>query len=169
MQGEEFSYLGQIFSTCLDKILTSSYDSVISAIDKLLAGWGRNRVLTIMGKIQVIKSLAIPKLVHLLMSLPSPTPDMINRLNKIFYTFIWDGNPDKISRSVFIEDYSAGDLKMTHIGVFDKALKATLINRIFHGKKEYGWIALFCLGNTISIDSFKYVCRSNKKSIGSFQ
>ena len=25
---------------------------------------------------------------------------------------------------------------MTHIGVFDKALKATWINRIFHGKKE---------------------------------
>ena len=138
MQGKEFRYLDQIFSTFLDKILTSNYDPVISATDKPLAGWGKNRILTIMGKIQVIKSLAIPKLVHLLMSLPSPTPDRINRLNKIFYTFIWDRNPDKIFTSVLIEDYSAGGLKMTHIGVFDKALKATWINRILHiiGKKK---------------------------------
>ena len=54
------------------------------------------------------------------MSLPSPTPDMMNRLNKIFYTFLWDGNPDKISRKVLKEDYSAGGLKMTDIEVFDK-------------------------------------------------
>ena len=168
LQGEEFSYLGQFFSTSLDKILTSNYDPVISAIDKLLAGWGKNRILTIMGKIQVTKSLAIPKLVHLLMSLPSPTPDMMNRLNKIFYTFIWDGNPDKISRKVLIEDYSAGGLKMTNIEVFDKALKATWINRMFHGKKEEGWIALFCLGKAISIDRFKYMCRSNKKTLVAF-
>ena len=92
-----------------------------------------------MGKIQVITSLAISKLVHLLMSLPSPTPDIISHLNKIFYTFMWDGNPDKISRSVLIEDYSAGGLKMTHIGMFDRALKATWINRILHGKKKEGW------------------------------
>ena len=57
------------------------------------------------------------------MSLPSPAPDMMNHLNKNFYTFIWDGNPDKISRSVLIEYYLAGSLKMTHTGVFDKALK----------------------------------------------
>ena len=82
---------------------------------------------------------------------------MMNRLNKIFYTFIWDGNPDKISRKVLIEDYSVGGLKMTDIEVFDKALKATWINRMFHGKKEEGWIALFCLGNAISIDRFKYI------------
>ena len=116
-----------------------------------------------MDKIQVIKSLAILKLVHLLMRLPSPTPDMINRLNKISYTFIWDTNPYMISGSVLIEDYSADGLKMTHIGVFDKALKATWGNRIIHGKKKEGRIALFCLGNSISIDSYKYVCRSNKK------
>ena len=58
---------------------------------------------------------------------------------------------------------------MTHIGVFDKALKAKWINRIFHGKKEEGWIALFCLSNAMSIDSFKYVCRSNKKTLVAFR
>ena len=63
---------------------------------------------------------------------------------------------------MLIEDYSAGGLKMTHIGVFDKALKAAWINRILDGKKDEGWIALFCLGNAFSIDNFKYVCRSNK-------
>ena len=35
-------------------------------------------------------------------------------------------------------------------------------------KKEEGWIALFYLGNAISIDSFKYVCRSNKKTLVAF-
>ena len=84
LQGEKFSYLGQFFSTSLDKTLTSNYDPVISATGKLLAGWEKNRILTIMGKIQVIKSLAILKSVHLLTSLPSPTPDMLNRLNKFF-------------------------------------------------------------------------------------
>ena len=39
LQGEEFSYLGQIFSTSLDKILTFNYYPVISTIDKLLIPW----------------------------------------------------------------------------------------------------------------------------------
>ena len=57
LQGEKFSHLGQVFSTSLDKILIFSYDPVRSAADKVLEGWGKNPILTIVGKIQVIKSL----------------------------------------------------------------------------------------------------------------
>ena len=48
-QGEEFIYLGPIFSTSLDKIPTSNYDPVISTIDKLLAGWGKEQNINYYG------------------------------------------------------------------------------------------------------------------------
>jgi hypothetical protein len=46
------------------------------------------RKLTLLGKITVIKILALPKLIHLLTSLPNLPQAKINDLNSLFYNFI---------------------------------------------------------------------------------
>ena len=53
-----------------------------------------------MGKIVVIKSYALPKLIYPLTSLPNPPKEAIKGIEKMMYDFIWDGKPDKIKREI---------------------------------------------------------------------
>ena len=43
----------------------------------------------------MIKTLALPKLIHLFTSLPNLKQSMLNELNKLFINFIWDGKTEK--------------------------------------------------------------------------
>ena len=54
------------------------------------------RSLTLFGKITIIKTLSIPKLLYPAHFIPVPT-EIIKKANKIFYTFIWKSK-DRIKR-----------------------------------------------------------------------
>ena len=81
------------------------------------------RDLTYSGKVTVIKTLAFPILVQCLTVLPNPPDSVLNDIQEIFYKFWWNGKKDKIKRSVIINEYEEGGLKMPHIQSFYKALK----------------------------------------------
>ena len=59
----------------------------------------------------------------------------------MFYTFIWDGKKDKISRDQLIKDYSDGGCKMIHLPSFSKSMKLSWVQRLFHS--ESSWKNLF--------------------------
>jgi hypothetical protein len=64
-----------------------------------------------MGKITVIKSLALSKLVHLLTALPILAQSRLNELTSLFYNFIWNNKPDRVKRNVtLIGDITQGGL-----------------------------------------------------------
>ena len=75
----------------------------------------RHRKLTLMGKIVVIKSYALPKLIYPLTSLPNPPKETIKRVEKMMYDFIWDAKPDKIKQEILTSDYDKGGLRMINI------------------------------------------------------
>jgi hypothetical protein len=54
-----------------------------------LKSW-QHRKLTLLGKSTAIKTLALPKLIHLLTSLPNLPQAKRNDLNSLFYNFIWN-------------------------------------------------------------------------------
>ena len=62
----------------------------------------------------MIKTLALPKLIHLLTSLPNLEQALFNDLIKLFFNCIWDGKPEKIKRNTLIADFEDGGLKMIH-------------------------------------------------------
>ena len=68
-----------------------------------------------MGKIVVIKSYALPKLIYPLTSLPNPPKETIKRVEKMMYDFIWDAKPDKIKQEILTSDYDKGGLRMINI------------------------------------------------------
>ncbi len=57
----------------------------------------QKRTLTLIGKITVVKSLAIPNLVHAMMVLPIPGTQILNKIQKAIREFIWDGEKANIS------------------------------------------------------------------------
>ena len=73
----------------------------------------RWRGLTLLGRIQIVKTFAIPKFMYKA-SLISVSEDRIKDVNKLLYSFIWKGN-DRIKRTVLINDIENGGQKMLDI------------------------------------------------------
>ena len=67
-------------------------------MEKLLSGWLYCH-LSPFGKVTVIKSLALSKLSHIALVIPTPSKTMIKRIEKIFYNFLWNGKSDKVNRN----------------------------------------------------------------------
>ena len=79
------------------------------------------------GKITVLKTFALPKLIYPLTVLNNPP----KKINIEIFDFIWDSKPDKIKRSVIVQNYKNGGLRLTNIDYFIEALKAGCVRKIF--------------------------------------
>ena len=66
-----------------------------------------------MGKIQIIKTFAVPKSMFRASVIPIPN-DLVKEVNSIYYNFIWNGN-DKVMCCALILDIDKGELKMLDI------------------------------------------------------
>ena len=117
-----FRVLGITFSVNLNDMPGLNYDTIITEVERTLVPW-RQRKLTPIGKICILKTFTIPRLTTLFMTIPRPSPETIKSLNKLFYLFIWDYKPDKISRAKLTQSYPRGGLKMTDIEVFITSLQ----------------------------------------------
>ena len=105
-------------------------------IQQTIKQW-KQRFITPIGKVTIIKSLLLPKLIHLFQSLPNPSDQFYTELNTLLYNFIWDGPTDRIKRNTLIKQYAEGGLKMIDIKSFALAIKLTWIRRILTDRK---WI-----------------------------
>ena len=124
----KFDILGVEFTTSLANITDINIEKKIIGIQKEINNW-TNRDLTPFGKIVVIKSLLLAKIVHILISLPTPSGKLIRKLNCLFFNFLWDNKPDKIKRSIAMKKLEKGGISMIDLSTFDKSLKLTWLRR----------------------------------------
>ena len=149
-----FKILGVTFTTELYNIWDVNTNEILTKIETLCSKWSK-RKLTLLGRITVIKSLALAKFIHLFLALPNPPGELIKKLDKLFYKFLWNSGPDRIKRSVIIKDLQAGGLRMININIFIKALKLSWLRRVIKTSKNESWFSLskidfqtiFCLGS----------------------
>ena len=95
-----------------------------------------HRKLTLMGKITVVKTFALPKLIYPFTVLADPTKQIINKLTSEIFSFIWDSKPDKIQRTRLYQDYKNGGLRLINLEHFIYSLKASWLKRIFENENE---------------------------------
>jgi exonuclease III len=126
---EPFKILGIIFSTDLQKMCSLNFEKQLGKTRRIIFSWS-NRLLTINGKITIIKSQILPLFVQLFIALPNPDNNFFKQLNTMLYKFIWNGKRDKIKRTVLINDYKDGGLKMIDPLSFCRYLKVTWIKRL---------------------------------------
>ena len=81
------SFLGIEFNVELTKIPKMNFSKVVSKIAKLLTWW-KKRCSTPIGKVTVIKNLAISKLNHIIMDGPLGRTKYIKQLESKFYAFL---------------------------------------------------------------------------------
>ena len=133
---KSFSLLGVEFTTDLKDITDKNILKKLTEMTIELKQWSK-RDLTPFGKITVIKTLIISKIVHLLINLPTATPKVIKELNTLFYRFLWNDKPDKIKRVITNLHYSQGGLNMIDLNKFDQSLKLTWIRRFFSTSSKW--------------------------------
>ena len=89
-----------------------NFDEILKSIKEKLQfrNW---RNLTILGRIQIVKTFVIPIFMYRA-GLVSVNKDVIKEANKIIFQFIWKGK-DKVKRSTLIGDVENGGLKAPHL------------------------------------------------------
>ena len=134
-----FEMLGIKFSVNLREMIDINYDNKLLNIKKIIDQW-KGRKLTPLGRLSIIKSLLIPKLNHLILTLPNPGEEYLKKIEFEFYKFLWGSNVHKIKKNTIVQDYRFGGLKMTDYNECIVALKSSWIRRMIHANNK--WVRL---------------------------
>ena len=132
----KFTILGVEFTTSLEDISDRNIEKKLFDMQKEINVWMK-RDLTPFGKITVIKTLVISKIVHIFLALPSPSEKIFVKIEKMLFEFLWDGKPDKIKRSFAKNNIEKGGLGMIDIRLFEKSLKLTWIRRYLNSDPKW--------------------------------
>ena len=98
----------------------------IERIKNILNSWSARR-LNLLGKITIIKTLAVSQIVHVLTSLQTHQ-GALKEINTLLYDFLRERRGNKIKMTEMINDYDKGGLKMIDIQIFNKSLKIKWVN-----------------------------------------
>ena len=107
----------------------------MAEVEKILLNCSRTNT-TLAGRVLVIKSLALSKLVHFFIALPTPPKEFMRNINKKFYYFLQKGKPLLKSKTMElnIED---GGLKMVNIIRFEETLKIKWLKKLVLSKEVW--------------------------------
>jgi len=162
-----FRALGVIFSTETDSTPEMNYKGILNKIKRIFGMWKR-RSLTLQGKTTVIKTLVLSKLIYFLINMPRPPDQLLKRIEKECYTFLWDGKRSKIRKEVMVKTCREGGLGMVDLDKFDKSLKAAWIIRLI--KNDQQWQKLNGIGRKIRdiASTGGYIGKSVQKQLNPF-
>ena len=94
-----FTVLGTKFSTDVKQITSINYEGKLTEIKRILNTWSKCQI-THLGKITVINTLALSRLIYLFVSFPDPLDDFLHELNTLLFQFLWGGKQSKIGKIV---------------------------------------------------------------------
>ena len=105
---EPIKALGLHYTYNLKLLHEKNFLERLDSVKKLINIWS-SRGLSMYGKVTVIKSLIIPKLVYISSVLPTPK-GIIQELNRLLFKFLWKGT-DKVTRLSAINEYENDRLR----------------------------------------------------------
>ena len=109
----------------------------IIKIESILNSWSARR-LTLLGKITIIKSLAVLQIVYLLSALPT-AQEILQKINSLLYNFLWGSKSKKIKRTEMINEYDKGGLKMIDIQSLNAYLKIKWVHSYLNTDNKGKW------------------------------
>ena len=104
-----------------------SFSQTLKSIKESTSVW-KWRGLSLLGRILLVKTFAIPKLVFRASVIPL-SKDLIKEANSVLYNFIWNGK-DKVKRLALISDIEMGGLKMLDIQFMICAKRVTCLKKL---------------------------------------
>ena len=154
MSGEPVYALGVHFTYDLEVSEKKNFFDKLGSLKKTLNMWSQ-RDLSIVGRINIIKTLALSKVVFICSVMNTPK-DFSKEVNKITFDFIWNHKPAKIKKTTLIEQKTAGGLDMKDFSLFDKALKLNWVKRLCsNSDAPWQYIPKSLLANVGGTELFK--------------
>lgn len=123
------------------------------------------RDLTPIGKITIIKTLALPKLIHLFSALPDPPKQVLEELNKIFFKFIWGYKVEKLKRNTIVGNYDEGGLNMVHLASYISYIKLKWVKRYLADNEGIWQHMLHSILNLRNVD---FIFHLSKEKLNEF-
>ena len=120
--------LGIYFTYDWKKYQELNFENIIKSINQSINAW-QWRNLTSMGRIQIIKTFAIPKFMFGAAQIPL-TKDVLKEVNTTLFRFLWRGK-DKIKRRSLISDYKKGGRRMPHIDTLVKTQRFLCLKKYY--------------------------------------
>ena len=124
--------LGIYFSCQKEEVTVHNFEERLNQIQKTINLWSM-RGLSLFGKVTIIKTFLIPKLLYVSSIIETPY-DILRRMERMIYKFLWKG-PDKVTRNSVINTLEQGGLNLTDIETQVKALRLSWIPRILDERK----------------------------------
>ena len=127
---DSFKLLGINFNTDLDKMAKENYTEKIKLLNrkKNSNSMAAPNGITV-GKGDSYKTMLIPILNHLFITLPNSSESIVNEINNILFTFLWN-KKTKLKTSICVKQCCEGGLKIINIKAFIDALKLTWLRRL---------------------------------------
>ena len=134
----------------------------ILEMEKLISVW-KSRNLTLVGKITIIKTLLISKIIHILLSLPRPSEELFKNIEEVFKKILWNDKPPKFKLSTLELQTANGGLQFPDIRKIDTTMKASWVKRIY--KSDEGWASTPIFYGLDNIYKYGDIFIQRKKSI----
>ena len=131
--------LGIYFSCDQEQVFKQNFHERLKDVQKIINLWS-SRSLSLFGKVTIIKSFLIPKLLYVSSILETPQ-QIIKDMERMIYKFLWNG-PDKVTRLSVINSLTNGGLNLTDIETHIKALRLSWIPRVLD-KRVGPWKSYF--------------------------
>ena len=139
---QELKILGVLFRRKGDlSEIDSNWTVRIENISKIIQLWQKHD-LSLVGKVQVVKSLLISQFVQVLTVARMPSA-FVKEVNSLIFKFIWQKNQkgiEKVKRNIMIQPISLGGVGMVDINLFNQALIGSWAQRFSGaGSIENNW------------------------------
>ena len=114
--------LGVKIDNDLELMRKINYEPKIKKIEDCFNIW-KQRDLSLIGRIHIIKTMAGSQLVYNFSSIISPDEQYMRKVESLFYKFLWNSETERIRRNTIIAPYDQGGLQMLDIRSQNIALK----------------------------------------------
>jgi len=129
-------YLGIYIGHNAQQNYKLNFEAKLSEIDDVLRQ-AEKRILTLFGKVCIIKSLAISKIVYVATCLCIPE-NVVKEIDQRIFKFLW-GKRDRVKRKSIINSLENGGLSMVDIRSQFSAIKASWACRIMNAPDDHLW------------------------------
>ena len=154
-------FLGVNVSLNKNEMYQLNYETQLKKLQNTLDIW-KQRDLTPIGKITIVKSLALSQLTYLFSVLPNPPNNFMKKLEQTLFKFIWNGKPDKINRDTMYCNKEDGGLKMTNVHNLVDSLKIAWVKRYLDSENLGKWKIIFCKEITNIGGEWIWLCNPTK-------
>ena len=136
----QFELLGITFHISQEKMFQLNFDKRISETERIISMYSKFS-LSLTGRVTVIKTLMLPKLVYVLTILLTPPSNIFDVTEKRLKDFLWNNGTVRICNKQLEKDIGEGGFKLINIRNFNKSLKLSWLKRLL--TTEGSWQVVF--------------------------